>query len=34
MWLKEAEVYHYKARAYDPYIGRFLQTLSIEMINL
>jgi len=26
MWLKEAEVYHYKARAYDPYIGRFLQT--------
>ena len=26
MWLKEAEVYHYKVRAYDPYIGRFLQT--------
>jgi len=26
MWLKDAEVYHYKARAYDPYIGRFLQT--------
>ncbi len=26
MWLSEAQVYHYKARVYDPYVGRFLQT--------
>ncbi len=25
MWLAEAELYHYKARAYDPQLGRFLQ---------
>ena len=25
MWLAEAELYHYKARAYDPDLGRFLQ---------
>lgn len=26
MWLPEAGVYHYKARAYSPTLGRFLQT--------
>lgn len=26
MWLPEAGVYHYKARAYEPNLGRFLQT--------
>jgi len=26
VWLAEADIYHYKARAYDPYLGRFLQT--------
>ena len=26
VWLAEAQIYHYKARAYDPYLGRFLQT--------
>ncbi len=26
MWIPEAGVYHYKARAYDPSLGRFLQT--------
>jgi len=25
MWLSEFGLYHYKARAYDPYLGRFLQ---------
>lgn len=25
MWLEGAELYHYKARAYDPQLGRFLQ---------
>ena len=25
MWLEGAELYHYKARAYDPHLGRFLQ---------
>jgi len=26
MWLPETGVYHYKARAYEPNLGRFLQT--------
>lgn len=26
VWLDSADVYHYKARAYDPLLGRFLQT--------
>jgi RHS repeat-associated protein len=26
MWLPEIELYHYKARAYAPHLGRFLQT--------
>jgi len=26
MWLPEVEIYHYKARAYHPGLGRFLQT--------
>ena len=26
MWLSQAGVYHYKARAYEPNLGRFLQT--------
>src|SRR5262249_11427924 len=26
MWLPEASLYHYKARAYSPALGRFMQT--------
>jgi RHS repeat-associated protein len=29
LWLDDAEVYHYKARAYHPGLGRFMQTDSI-----
>ena len=28
IWLAGARLYHYKARAYDPLMGRFLQTLA------
>ena len=31
-WLAEAQLYHYKARAYSPSLGRFLQT--DPMVNL
>ncbi len=31
MWLSDVGVYHYKARAYNPKIGRFLQTDPIGM---
>ncbi|HWA21526.1 MAG TPA: RHS repeat-associated core domain-containing protein, partial [Caulobacterales bacterium] len=31
VWLPFASVYHYKARAYDPALGRFLQTDPIAM---
>jgi RHS repeat-associated protein len=37
VWLDELELYHYKARAYDPELGRFLQTDPIGVaggINL
>jgi RHS repeat-associated protein len=30
MWLSEANVYHYRARAYSPTLGRFLQTDPIS----
>jgi RHS repeat-associated protein len=30
MWLAEASLYHYKARAYSPALGRFLQTDPIR----
>jgi RHS repeat-associated protein len=26
MWLPEAQLYHYRARAYAPQLGRFMQT--------
>ncbi len=32
VWLAEADIYHYKARAYDPYLGRFLQTDPIGYV--
>ncbi|MBY0563134.1 MAG: RHS repeat-associated core domain-containing protein [Hyphomonadaceae bacterium] len=31
MWLAEAQLYHYKARAYLPQLGRFAQTDPIGM---
>ena len=33
-WDAETGLYHYRARAYDPYLGRFLQRDPIESINL
>lgn len=32
-WLPEAQLYHYKARAYSPSLGRFLQTDFTALID-
>jgi RHS repeat-associated protein len=33
MWLAELGLYHYKARAYSPVLGRFLQTDPAKYYN-